>query len=168
MSKVTRVSLQVAGITIQVESPDLVAALPSYSFTLREEPEEPAAPSLDGIVVDEAAGLMWSQANVLPKKCTHAEAEEACKALRLGGFDDWRLPNVKELVGLVDYGRYDPAIDPEKYPTCNSDWYWTSSIYASSPGCAWVVNFLSGNADYAHRDYYDAFVRAVRSVAPGQ
>jgi len=32
--------------------------------------------------------------------------------LSFTGHDDWRLPNVRELQSIVDYGRANQAIDP--------------------------------------------------------
>lgn len=53
------------------------------------------------------------------------------------GHNDWRLPNVKELAVLVDYGQYDDASDSP---------YWTSTPYAEYQGSAEVVNLGVGYA----------------------
>jgi hypothetical protein len=74
----------------------------------------------DGTVTDIATNLMWQQADSgvgynWRQALTYAEA------LDLAGYDDWRLPNAKELQSIVDYKRapdalhavqVGPAIDP--------------------------------------------------------
>lgn len=77
------------------------------------------------------------------------------------GHTDWRLPEIHELLSLVDYIRADPAIDTERFPDTESAWYWTATPYAGVSGAAWVVNFLNGSAYWCDRNL-DAFVRAVR------
>lgn len=72
--------------------------------------------NVDGTITDEATGLIWMQddngAGLL-----WGDALSYCETLSLGGSDDWRLPNVKELHSIVDYSRSpdatnSPAIDP--------------------------------------------------------
>ena len=70
----------------------------------------------DGTVTDKATGLTWQQADS-GAGMTWQDALAHCEALALAGYDDWRLPNAKELQGLVDYTRSpdataSPAIDP--------------------------------------------------------
>jgi hypothetical protein len=122
----------------------------------------------DGTITDTRSGLQWSKATITDKCVTHAKAEKACATLDLAGHSDWRLPTVEELFLLADRKRFSPAIDTEAFPDTRSDWYWTSTIDASSSDYAWLVDFGGGSAYSAHRDDDDAFARAVRSVAPGQ
>jgi len=115
----------------------------------------------DNTITDNATGLMWAKAD--SKKgldwknaLTYAENSE------LAGYSDWRLPNVKELQGIVDYNYalgaknsdYDgPAINPlfncseitnennvKDYP-----YYWTSTSARFQKGkpyyYAWYVSF---------------------------
>jgi hypothetical protein len=119
----------------------------------------------DGIVTDTHTGLQWSQEDTTAKAVPWAAAEAACRALRLGGHDDWRLPTRTELLTLVDDTRHEPAIDTEAFPACKSEWYWTGTPYAPSPAAfAWLVCFGSGSASGFHRDGYNR-VRAVRGPA---
>jgi len=117
-----------------------------------------------GVVEQTAAGLMWSAADISEKPLTHEQAVEACAKLDLAGFTDWRLPTVEELFPLADRSRFRPAIDTDFFPTCKSDWYWTSSPAASAPDCAWLVRFYGGHACLLNR-YNRCAVRAVRSLS---
>ncbi len=70
----------------------------------------------DGTITDDATGLTWSQDDS-GKGLNWADALDYCESLDLAGFDDWRLPNVKELQSIVDYSRSpdtsdSAAIDP--------------------------------------------------------
>jgi len=57
-----------------------------------------------------------------------------------------RLPTIDELRLLIDYNRFNPAIN-EIFSDTRGDWYWTSSPYKNPnwPGCAWCVRFSSGS-----------------------
>ncbi|MCP4645079.1 MAG: DUF1566 domain-containing protein [bacterium] len=70
----------------------------------------------DGTVTDSATGLMWQQADS-GSGLTWEAALSYAENLTLGGHNDWRLPNAKELQSIVDYARSpdttaSPAIDP--------------------------------------------------------
>ena len=111
-------------------------------------------------VLDLTTNLMW------PVKETRAmsqpKAVAAAQKLTTCGFNDWRLPTRAELLTLVDDTRHSPAIDVTFFPDCKSDWYWTGSLYAPSPGdCAWYVNFSNGGAGWGDQGG-NGFVRAVR------
>jgi hypothetical protein len=123
----------------------------------------------DGTITDTKLGLMWPKETQSTANVTQYEAEKICAELRLGGYDDWRLPDVEELFQLADRTRRNPAIDTEFFPDTHSDWYWTRTIYADGTSrAAWIVYFgYGGSLDY-DRDGGDAFVRAVRSVPAGQ
>ncbi|VVS95038.1 Lcl C-terminal domain-containing protein [Desulfoluna spongiiphila] len=71
----------------------------------------------DGTITDLATGLMWqknyaSVENVKKEVSTFKwlEARVFCEESNFAGFKDWRLPNINELMSIVDYTRYDPAI----------------------------------------------------------
>ena len=61
----------------------------------------------DGTVSDLNTGLMWQKttdatSDSLEGRVTWYEAEEYAKNLILGGYSDWRVPSIKELISLVD------------------------------------------------------------------
>ncbi|WP_044412924.1 Lcl C-terminal domain-containing protein [Thiomicrospira microaerophila] len=80
----------------------------------------------------------------------------------LCGFNDWRVPSRDELRSIVNYGRFNPAIDQSVFPNTRSSWYWSASPYASGSNFAWGVVFNNGY-DYDDYRYSGARVRLVRS-----
>ena len=90
------------------------------------------------------------------------------------GFNDWRLPNVRELQSIVNYGTFIPAADPAFHNnesagctvlTCSATSfpspYWSSTTLASFPTEAWAVEFGNGQNIGALKSSLH-FVRAVR------
>ncbi|MBR9884875.1 MAG: DUF1566 domain-containing protein [Oceanospirillales bacterium] len=61
----------------------------------------PAYSVRDGIVTDRITELMWQQAHNATRLSWN-EARQACAQLELGGYDDWRLPSIKELFSIAD------------------------------------------------------------------
>ena len=61
------------------------------------------------------------------------------------GFSDWRLPNVRELQSLPDYGEGNPALpDGHPFTGVQSDCYWSSSTSAIGTSNAWPVDLNAG------------------------
>jgi hypothetical protein len=138
------------------------AKLPEAKLQVLEIPAGPRFHIEGDTVLDRTTGLMWSRESVPGGTMKWAPAQEACKALKLGGQSDWRLPTIRELLTLVDYDRHDPAIDTDAFK-CESNYYWTSTPLHSSPGVyAWGVSFGLGHADWSAQDY-GTYVRAVRA-----
>jgi hypothetical protein len=82
----------------------------------------------------------------------------------LCGHNDWRMPKVKELEGLADFGRVNPSIDPTYFPNTPSSYFWSGSPYANFSNFAWFVYFGYG---YAY-SYYRSNYYGVRLVRGGQ
>ncbi len=117
----------------------------------------------DGTVSDTATGLMW-QKTTASTTYTWKEALAYCKGLSLANYTDWRLPNVNELLSLVDYTQANPSIDPVLAPDTESRFYWTSSPFVRSPEFAWCIHFYNGYAHY----YIVSYKFRVRAVRVGQ
>lgn len=79
-------------------------------------------------------------------ECNTANYVAAVNAAQLCGFTDWRMPTVKELEGISDLNRMNPAIDPDYFMITPSSDFWSGSPYAGSSNDAWYVNFGSGYA----------------------
>jgi len=60
----------------------------------------------DGTVVDEVTGLVWQKSFLV---LTYEEAVQAAERFELAGFDDWRLPSIKELYSLARFDGVDAS-----------------------------------------------------------
>jgi hypothetical protein len=101
------------------------------------------------------------------------DTEDFIKALNdelYGGKSDWRLPTVKELTYIVNYGipYPGPTINPDFFPNTQQSFYWSSISHANYKIYAWGVPF-----DYGYDGYYNFnkdhnyYVRAVRGGQSG-
>ena len=130
----------------------------------------------DGTVTDTCTSLMWQKetADVDGNGTIGSEdapnwqnALQYGENLTLAGHTDWRLPKVRELESIVDYGRNRPAIDPVFGTVISATdpvYYWSSSTAVRNWGvAAWMVDFSDGIRifDDKTRPYY---VRAVRDA----
>ena len=93
---------------------------------------------------------------------------DAMNSANFGGYSDWRLPTIKELMSIVNHGIPSPGstIDTEYFPNTVSSYYWASSTYAYNTNYAWGVYFNYGHNYYNYKlnSYY---VRAVRGGQSG-
>ena len=115
---------------------------------------------MDGAVVrDTCTDLVWQR---IPRnqRFTWSAALAFARDLTLDGSDDWRLPNVHELLSLVHYGRTRPALHPVfdftpdvEIAVRNSDAYWSSTSVNNSNHRthAWRVAFLNGDHDFVEK-----------------
>ncbi|MFA7607548.1 MAG: DUF1566 domain-containing protein [Rhodocyclaceae bacterium] len=95
-------------------------------------------------------------------RCDTEKYVQDVNAANLCGATDWRMPTVKELVGIADLGRSNPAIDPDYFPNTPSSIVWSGSPSAGYSGYAWGVYFGSGYADNGSLRSNGNHVRLVR------
>ncbi len=109
----------------------------------------------DGTVGDLATGLMWQQDDsgaAMDWQGALSYAED----LTLAGYDDWRLPNAKELQGIVDYTRSpattaSAAIDPvfgatviiDEGGQTNYPFYWTSTTHVGGQSSGTYAAYIA-------------------------
>ena len=141
-------------------------------------------------IYDQSTGLTWQQNTgdinndgvITPSgdKVTWSQALTYCEGLILSGKNDWRMPNIRELLSIVDYTRKDPSINPVFQCEWNSDewykndYYWSSTSAYTLPdeeSCctnshkAWSIWFRPGDTLWNFKDgVYDGYVRCVRGV----
>jgi hypothetical protein len=98
--------------------------------------------SVSGTVRDTRTSLTWQRVvsvDLRPK----SSAAAYCTSLSLAG-SGWRLPQVSELLTLVDRTRNQPAIDGTAFPDTPVTWFWSSTPYAPDPTKGWRVDFGIG------------------------
>lgn len=123
----------------------------------------------DGTVTDYATGLMW---HVWDHKADQVQiiwqqAKEHCEKLTAGGYVDWRLPTVHELVSIVEYSQTSPAINHGAFPDTISGWYWTCNkcVIRDQACLVWEIDFTRGVISYGNGSKSFGFVRAVRTMS---
>ncbi len=107
----------------------------------------------DGTVTDTRTGLMWMLC-VLGQTCdgrtcagkAQGYTWDEAMALRydFAGHGDWRLPDIDELISVVDKTRGSPAIDTAAFPTEPDQAFWSASVYDGNSDVAWGVAFGYG------------------------
>lgn len=114
------------------------------------------------IVTDQTTNLTW-QDNVTVGSTGQSAAIFYCENLSLAGYDDWRLPNVRELRSINDTNNQNPATFSVFQNTENAT-HWTSTTFNVNQTLAWTVNF--NTMGIGIRDKVSsalAYVRCVRS-----
>lgn len=80
-------------------------------------PQQSYTDNADGTITDNITGLMWVQTPDLngdgsiniDDKLSLDEALAGAEAFNLGGYDDWRLPNITEMYSLMNFNGIDPS-----------------------------------------------------------
>ncbi len=134
----------------------------------------------DGTITDNVTGLIWQKDP--GEKMTWAEAVEAAEDFELAGYDDWRLPTIKELYSLIlftgitgkDAESSEPYIDTDYFVFTYGNetgerfidsQYATSTIYESTTMGGSItmfgVNFADGRIKGypINKTFYVMYVR---------
>lgn len=92
------------------------------------------------IVFDDSTNLEW-QDDDIGSSTRWEDAIHRCEALVLGGHDDWRLPNINELLSLIDDSKNNPSIDTTFQNVGMS--YWSSTGDANPKLSIYNVRLVS-------------------------
>ena len=119
----------------------------------------------DGTTTDNRTGLIWEADGA--SSSNWATALTDCQALALPGTG-WHLPNIKELISIVDYNNSNPAINGSYFTNTQNAYYWTSTTFAASVSYAYIVSFGAGYAsnDFKSSGYYVRCVRGGSGTQP--
>jgi|GEM_PF-1062186 len=116
----------------------------------------------DQTVTDKLTGLIWSKdANSAAGTKSWQKALDYIKTLNSQnylGYNDWRLPNIKELKSLVNPGESSPAtwLNLQEFLNVRANFYWSSTTHADYKYSAWHVNMADGEMSQVNKtvDYY--------------
>ncbi len=107
--------------------------------------------------------LMWQDNNdVLKVRNNWKDAIKHCEDLTLAGFDNWRLPNIRELKSITERAKKVSPSIKDGFVKISIDWYWSSTTRLSDPSHAWGVDFDSGGSEYWLNKSRLLYVRCVR------
>jgi hypothetical protein len=108
-------------------------------------------------VLQTATGLIWTAAPLNGgKDMNHADATKAAAGLDLLGAKDWRLATIQELLSIVDYERWNPAVDPAHFKGPYG-WTWTSTLVkgeGAPSGYARGVFLYGGFSFWSLQDFH--------------
>ena len=124
------------------------------------------------LIIDLRSGVEWMRCSVglqwNGKRCDgkimRLNHDDVAKAIvianeQLGG--NWRLPNRKELEGLVCAACTTVKIDSESFPQTAPEPYWTGEVNGFAARHFWSVNFMTG---YTYGRFFPQQELAVRLV----
>lgn len=98
------------------------------------------------VIAEKGLGLMsWN------------EGKKACEDLVLNGYDNWRLPSLKEL-GIIFYQFYVKGIGG--FPT---EYYWSKAENKGIRQLAWCFDFKDGQEYNSHPKTNTKYILPVRS-----
>jgi hypothetical protein len=104
-------------------------------------------------VTDTLTGLMWMKTPTTIASATWDTAYNLIEAYNNSTSGNWRLPNRRELLSLVDFSLYDQAVTESPYFSIQSTGttYWTSTYDSATTTNAWCIDISSGTASVDSR-----------------
>jgi hypothetical protein len=117
------------------------------------------------VTVDNRTGLVWMTDGNKGGLMTWSAAITWCNNLNsgggYGGYTGWRMPNVKELMSIVNFSTSTACMDAAYFRNTQTTDYWTSTTYKPGTTNAWVVTCSDGGASYSLKTGSN-YVRPVR------
>ncbi len=121
----------------------------------------------DGTITDLNSSLAWMKEET--PESNWEDAMRYCAQLSLGGYNDWRLPTIRQIGSLLDLSFKDGIwFHKQFFPgtkTAPLGFYWSSTTYGDTFG--WGVNFQFGyDGYYAGKKEGKYPFRPVRNINP--
>jgi len=172
LSLIALLTATTAAYAEQVCSPRINSVTPVNRFEISD----------DGTVRDLRTLLLWQRCPVgysiddkgtvdYPEDDTCEPGEQATQMPWVDAFafvdENWRLPTVKELMSIMEYKCFDPAMNLTVFPEIPGSRFWTSTTYLKIDEVA-SVDITAGVNVVDKKVQADNYVRLVRdpAVAP--
>lgn len=97
-------------------------------------------------VRDVQTQLIW-QRIVSNTEHTFDGAVAFCDDLSVDGLNEWRVPTIKELVGIAVMDT-NPSIDANLFPNTPPAFFWSSTHFAGNTNQVWELGFGDGDTFY--------------------
>ena len=185
----TSVAEEEANICAGDLSANILASTPLSQFTIGDSDSDTI--NDETVVIDNKTGLMWARCTYGYQwdsgvaSCTQVVSDDVAQvnwteALveasntnssdgtpGVGGYSDWRLPNIRELASLLERKCSGVAINNNVFPGSVGSFYWSSThVYGSvtSPYSVRGVNFANGGSLDTLLSNQNVYLRLVRDM----
>lgn len=119
----------------------------------------------DGTVNDLVSGLTWKK-NISADTLTWENALLYADTCTSAGYNDWRLPNIKEMHSINNEALANPSVDVFFFPGAGLKKIWSSTSLSNQTGKAWYLDTRYGITTYAlkTRRIYTLLVRGSGNI----
>lgn len=101
----------------------------------------------NGTITDHLTLLTWQHAE-LPDSLTWENALQYAETLTMGGYSDWRLPNIKELQSINEESLVQPSVNTTFFNSIKTNKYWSSTSLPNQTTRAWYLDTNYGITTY--------------------
>jgi hypothetical protein len=112
--------------------------------------------------------LTWQKSSSTDS-ITWEQALNYSDTLTLAGFNDWRLPNIKELQSINIETAINPSLNTTYFPTLGTNKFWSSTTLPNQTTKAWYLFTQFGITTYDFKTYkhYVLCVRGNQNLTVG-
>jgi hypothetical protein len=106
------------------------------------------------IKLDRKTNLIWLDDARVGKDRTYKEAIEFCENLEIGGYKNWRIPNINELLSITNYS-VDQAsiaiINGFDFVDKNHRFWFSTKFKEQQKSSPQLFDFMVGNTQYPYK-----------------
>ncbi|MDY6905169.1 MAG: DUF1566 domain-containing protein [Thermodesulfobacteriota bacterium] len=125
--------------------------------------------SQQDVVRDTATGLTWLQSANPSGSMVDWNAAIAwidrMNQNHAHGYDDWRLPDIRELESLIHMDAHTPALPPDHPFTDIQEFYWSATRSMYDTRYAWALYTRDGYIGVGHKPQAECYIWPVRGPA---